>query len=88
MKIFKENFRVFEFFLKFIEVSWNLRENLRNMSLYVVLGAEAPEAGENIKILVEKTWIFSEFWLAKANFNKNLGKFDGILKISNNSKWG
>ena len=39
------------------------------------------ETGKILKIFMN----FSEFRLEKANFNKSLGKFDGILKIFHNA---
>ena len=51
-------------------------------------GAEPHEDSEIMEKLFEKSmetgkilkssWIFSEFWFEKANFNKDLGEFDGF----------
>ena len=95
-KFFKEILRFFENVVNILsKFSRKFREKFRKFWKYGfiwVRGADPPEASENIfKKLGEKSmeawkfWkfsrIFSEFWLLKANFNKNYGNFDGILKL-------
>ena len=91
---FSDFWKIFKFQSKFSrKFRWTI---LKKYGYLGCSGGGDPEASESSKELVEKsmdtekpwklTCIFREFWLDKANFNNNYGRFDGHLKIFNNSK--